>query len=355
MSRFGLFTSWRVAVTLALAVAGCHGGVPEDIPSADTRKITIADRFYDVVALDAKKAVVCGYAGKILMTEDAGYTWQIIPSGTDKALYSLHFADPTHGWIVGQEGLILHSGDGGKSWARQTSGATVYLFSVAFVNAQEGWAVGDKATFVHTSDGGKSWTLGKLASNTGLTADQQLLAQEPVLYDVKFLDARTGWIVGEFGNIYHTTDGGRTWKTQQGTLIGEGIYDSLDLPTFFGAAFSDASNGVAVGLETKIARTRDGGAKWAFDQLDVKDGTGDPLYQPFIFPDTTAWAVGAAGMVVHQRSTGEPWLRVPLGMEVNTWLRGIHFLNKDDGWVVGGFGLIMHTTDGGKTWLPALG
>jgi len=114
-------------------------------------------------------------------------------------------------------------------------------------------------------------------------------------------------------------------------------------------------NGVVAGLETKIARTRDGGKTWKFEQLDVKDATGDPLYAPFQFPDTTAWTVGAAGLVVHQRSTGEPWLRVSLGHEVNTWLRGVYFLDKNDGWVVGGYGHILHTTDGGQTWLQMFG
>ena len=48
MHRYGPM-AWVVAV-FALMGAGCHREVPEDIPSADTRKITIADRFYDVVA-----------------------------------------------------------------------------------------------------------------------------------------------------------------------------------------------------------------------------------------------------------------------------------------------------------------
>lgn len=355
MTRFPLSTRWQMAMVLLLATAGCHRDVPPDIPSADTRKITIADRFYDVVALDAQKAIVCGYAGKILMTEDAGFNWTLVPSGTDRALYSLRFPDATHGWIVGQDGLILHSEDGGKTWSRQNSGANVYLFSVDFVNNQEGWIVGDKATYLHTSDGGQKWQLSKLAGEKDLSADEAILSEEPVLYDVQFLDSKMGWIVGEFGNIYHTTDGGQNWKTQQETLIGEGIYSSLDIPTFFGASFVDPMNGVVAGLETKIARTRDGGKTWKFEQLDVKDATGDPLYAPFQFPDTTAWTVGAAGLVVRQRSTGEPWLRVSLGREVNTWLRGVYFLDKNDGWVVGGYGHILHTTDGGQTWLQMFG
>jgi len=59
--------------------------------------------------------------------------------------------------------------------------------------------------------------------------------------------------------------------------------------------------------------------------------------------------------VLRQRSTGEPWMRVSLGREVNTWLRGIYFIDKNDGWIVGGFGHILHTTDGGQTWLQMLG
>lgn len=354
MHRYGP-TAWLVAA-LALAGAGCHGGVPEDIPSADSRKITIADRFYDVAALDEKQTVVVGYAGKILRTEDAGYTWSIVPSGTDRALYSVSFPDPTHGWIVGQDGLILHSADGGKSWTRQATAVPVYLFDVDFVDAKNGWAVGDKATTVHTADGGATWAAGKIGSDEKLSADEALLAQEPVLYGVRFIDAATGWIVGEFGNIYHTTDGGTTWRTQQETLIGaEGTFDVLDIPTFFGVSFANPTTGVTAGLETKLAITTDGGAVWKFDQTAIKDSTGDPLYQPFLFPDGTGWAVGAAGTVVQRAAPGEPWQRVSLGMEVNTWLRGVHFRTKDDGWVVGGYGLILHTTDGGKSWLPALG
>ena len=115
MSRFRLSAWWHIA--LLLAVAGCHREVPEDIPSADTRKITIADRFYDVVALNAQKALVCGYAGKILMTEDGGYTWQLISSGTDKALYAMHFADATRGLRkkrVGAEHVIGQKLPGGS-------------------------------------------------------------------------------------------------------------------------------------------------------------------------------------------------------------------------------------------------
>ena len=167
---------------------------------------------------------------------------------------------------------------------------------------------------MHTIDGGRSWQLGKISTgDEGLTADEALLSQDPVLYDVQFLDRRTGWVVGELGNIYHTTDGGRTWSSQQESLLGHGIFDVLDIPTFFGVHFIDANNGITAGLDGKIARTRDGGQNWQFEKLEAQVPFVDPLFQPFQFPDGTAWAVGAAGQVARQTSPGEPWKRASAG------------------------------------------
>jgi photosystem II stability/assembly factor-like uncharacterized protein len=353
MQRVRLSAWWLAAVSTA--IVGCHREVIEDLPQFE-RKISIADRFYDVEALDAQTAIVVGYAGKILRTVDGGMTWEVMPSGVDKALYSVDFPDPQNGWICGQSGLILRTTDGGKTWQRQQTPTPVYLFSIDMVSATEGWAVGDRATTLHTSDGGTTWTAGKVTSTEKLTEDEAILSEDPVLYGVQFVDAQTGWVVGEFGNIYHTADRGRSWRTQQESLIGgEGVFDALDIPSFFGLHFADASNGVAAALEGRIARTRDGGATWKYDEFDVTDPIVDPLTQPYLFADTTGWVVGVAGEVARQTEVGAAWRRASLGMEVLTWLSGIDWVDPQNGWIVGGYGLILHTTDGGKSWVPSLG
>ena len=121
--------------------------------------------------------------------------------------------------------------------------------------------MGYKSILLKTVDAGKTWTLHKLAtaSQEHLSAEDAVASQDPVLYDVQFLDDKNGWVVGEFGRICHTTDGGLTWTEQQGSLIGGEIFDALDLPTFFGVQFTNLQNGVAAGLDGKIARTQDGG------------------------------------------------------------------------------------------------
>src|SRR5947208_7867186 len=36
------------------------------------------------------------------------------------------------------------------------------------------------------------------------------------LYDVKAVDGREAWAVGNFGAIYHTADAGKTWQPRDG-------------------------------------------------------------------------------------------------------------------------------------------
>jgi len=337
------------------AAAGCHQEVKE-IPLL-ARLIGISDRFYDVQAIDADHVIVVGYGGKILTTSDGGFTWSKVDSGTNRALYRVHFVDPNHGWISGQEGLILHTSDGGKTWERQKSGTQVYLFALQFLDTMHGWAVGDKSIFLETVDGGKNWTLRKITppSRKQLTAEEAVVSQDPVLYDLQFLDARTGWAVGEFGSIYHTADGGQNWTEQQQSLIGGQVMDVLDLPTFFGVGFSNDQEGLVAGLDGKVARTHDGGASWAFEPMQLDYPIVDPLFTPHLFADGSGWAVGAAGEVLHLTPGAQRWQRAKLGMEVVTWLRGMYWRDANDGWIVGGLGLILHTKDGGKSWIPSLG
>jgi photosystem II stability/assembly factor-like uncharacterized protein len=351
-------------VFVALAL-GCHREV-EMLPLIE-RTIYQTDRFFDVQAISRDHAVVVGYGGKILETRDRGRNWTILPSGTDVALYGVHFVDDDHGWIVGQDGLILATTDGGKTWTPQESNATyeesdgavkrAYLFNIAATDASTAWAVGDRSILVSTTDGGKTWRSRKVPMEADLTGGQSLAAMDPIFYDVKFIDRQNGWIVGEFGKIMHTTDGGETWKEQTKTLLeGTEFFDLLDLPTLFGLHARDQQNAVAAGLEAHIARTRDGGARWAYDKVEGGEvKLVDPLYDVVEFPEGGGWAVGAAGQVVRTDAGSGVWNRADIGQDVLTWLRAVNFSDPQNGWMVGGYGIIYHTEDGGKTWLPAQG
>ncbi len=342
-----------VAVLVGIGAVGCHPEV--ELPPLPELKISlIGDRFFDVKALSPDRALVIGYRGKVLETNDSGRTWNVIPMPTDRALYNIRFADAQNGWICGQAGVILNTKDGGKTWTEQKSNTDTYLFALYPTSATHVYAVGDKSTLVETRDGGATWTARKLSqAGENISEDIALAVQDPIFYDIEFADEQNGWIVGEFGTIRHTTDGGQTWTDQQQTLLGGGIVDILDLPTLFGVHFVNNQEGVAAGLEGKIAHTHDGGNTWKFDSVGDKVTIEDPLYAPFLFPDGKGWVIGAGGEVVTKEPGDESWKRAQLGMRLFTWLRGIDFFDHNNGWIVGGFGTILKTKDGGKTWTPS--
>lgn len=334
------------------ALSSCHEEGNE--VSLSNRLITISDKFYDVAAISPEKAIVVGYGGKILMTTDGGKSWQVKPSGTELALYNVKFADDQNGWVCGQDGLILHTQDGGETWRKQESGLALSIFALWFVNPTHGWAVSEQATYLRTTSGGESWEVGRIeASLEGVDEDATLALVDPTLYDIHFIDEQTGWMAGEFGKIYHSTDGGVSWQEQQGTLLGQaGIDDALNLPTWFGISFLNADEGITVGLEGKMATTTDGGKTWNFTTLQTSTFSTDPLYDPFV-RDGFGWITGGSGRVLHLQN-GE-WRPAQLGLPVVTWLRAIDFFDDNNGWIVGGYGTIIHTTDGGKTWRPSFG
>jgi len=343
----------RFLPLLLLSFTACHQDIKE-VP-LKTPLTGVSDKFYDVKALSPEKALVVGYGGKILMTTDGGRTWKAKASGTEVALYNVQFVDEQNGWISGQDGLMLRTTDGGETWQKQETGVSVPLFALWFVDKNHGWAVGQQATYVRTTDGGETWQEGRIeASVEGVSEDATLAMNDPTLYDVHFVDEKTGWMVGEFGKIYHSTDGGVTWVEQQNALLGQaGFTDALNLPTWFGVRFINANEGVVVGLEGKIAKTTDAGKTWTFTGLNLAQVSTDQLYAPLWVGKDNGWVVGAAGRVL-RLDNGE-WKPASLGIRSVTWLRSIDFFDENSGWIVGGYGTILHTTDGGKTWLPSVG
>lgn len=350
----------RTLLGIAAALfAACHAGV-DDAPLTQ-QKIYFSDKFFDVAALGPERALVVGYGGKILETTDGGFSFEARESGTDLALYDVSVVGEKI-WISGQEGLILHSADDGKTFAAQKSNTQNYLFAIQMIDASRGFAVGDRSTIVKTTDGGKTWVAETLTPVPPEGADpndpdQMLAMQDPVLYDLHFLNENVGWVVGEFGRILHTTDGGASWHEQQTSLMGEatGIVDPMDIPTFFGVHPLSEREVIVTGLEGRIARTTDGGATWAFEPMKLAYPIVDPLYDAVVTADGTGWAVGAAGEVVTRKPGAETWSRAELGMSLHTWIRSVDFADPQHGWLVGGYGNVLYTSDGGKSWRLCVG
>ncbi|CAN1600393.1 protein of unknown function [Pseudomonas mediterranea] len=130
---------------------------------------------------------------------------------------------------VGERGIVLLSDDSGKSWRQARVPVSVSLTAVQFVDDEQGWAVGHMGVVLHSTDGGETWVKqldGVAAAQLALVAAQQGGDAKPVedaerlvadgpdkpFLDLYFSDRRNGYVVGAYGLILHTVDGGGTWK-----------------------------------------------------------------------------------------------------------------------------------------------
>jgi len=172
--------------------------------------------------------------------------------------------------------------------------------------------------------------------------------KDTIFNDVFFSDARNGWIVGEFGTILHTEDGGGTWQPQHCQDIVPVILETeweRPMPALYGLYFTDNSTGWIVGMEGVILYTEDGGNGWT----RIESDTDNPLYSIQIM-DSKGWAVGNKGSYVMSSDGGRSWELKPDAIKTKFWLRDVEFFDEANGIIVGSRGTIAKSGDAGETW-----
>ena len=178
---------------------------------------------------------------------------------------------------------------------------------------------------------------------------ERLLTAHDDLFGIHLDAGSTGWIVGAFGLILHTRDGGRTWAH------GAGITPR----TLTDVSFADDRHGFAVGNGGTIIATTDGGSSWG----KLASGVEEHLLALHAVSRREVHAVGAFGTILSTADGGSTWNRHKLPWEkliprvveeighLEPNLNGVHFITRSVGWTVGEFGLILRTVDGGRTWV----
>ena len=204
-----------------------------------------------------------------------------------------------------------------------------HVSAVEFPDPQHGWAlIGMNGDLFATSDGGRTW----VGQATGY--DGELLA-------LNFVDPLRGWIVGRYA-VLRTVDGGQTWmrqptpelKREDGSLIG--LTD---------VAFVDGRQGWVVGNCGVIMSTADGGESWGLQR--GPDCSGPNLRRVFFADAERGWAVSAMeGPLFATRDGGKTWNEQPAAP-----LTDVFFADASHGWAVGPDSTVLSTSDGGATWV----
>jgi photosystem II stability/assembly factor-like uncharacterized protein len=265
-------------------------------------------------------------------------------------LNKIFFIDEKNGWVIGSKGAILNTRNGGLSWTEQISGTKKGLIGMKFLDLNNGWIVGEEELMLHTENGGNTWKSNKDISELSFTNKIinyiiPLNFKGADLFDVHFIDKDNGWaaggITGEYIKILHTSDGGKTWETQEKTLSGETL---KELETVCSVVkFTDRENGWAIGLEGILLHTTDGGEKWNYH----KDITSKTIFGMDL-KDNHGWFVGSDGTILHTPDGGKTWETQESGTK--DFLYDVFFTDAQYGWIIGDDGHILHTEDGGKKW-----
>lgn len=151
-----------------------------------------------------------------------------------------------------------------------------------------------------------------------------------------------GGIRYDHGDILKTTDGGKTWNSQDENLI-KALYkiNVASHDTIF-----------SCGMDGKIFRTRDGGNTWDLFQSYLYR----PIRDIFMVDSKTGYCCGGEGYkigyIYHTTNGGDLWIIDTFSIE----FRAIFFLNENTGYAAG-YGAIFKTVDGAATWqiTPATG
>ncbi|HKQ73828.1 MAG TPA: YCF48-related protein [Blastocatellia bacterium] len=244
---------------------------------------------------------------------------------TDKNLRAIYFVDSMTGWAAGDAGAVFRTTDGGRNWKPLLSGAAANIDFITFIDWNHGWMLGESGGKMGEET--ESGNILLITTNGGRTWTRKPLPNVTSLY---FTDLKTGWAVGRNSTLLKTTDGGLEWSKVESIekLIGAPIESSNYNFGFSDVNFTDAEHGWVIGNFYGRARSDIGGI------FMTSDG-------------------------------GVTWKRVPVtfqtqhnsGRFTSGMLHSIHFSDSNTGSVTGEmydgdgrFFFALHTRNGGLTW-----
>lgn len=267
-------TGWAVGGTSAPAILKtANGGTNWNAQSAPGPQ-----NLMGVDAWDMNNALISGYGGVVNRTTNGGSNWSNVYYAGSGILRTIDYTDASTVYIGGTDNgnyaRYIKSTNSGANWSGISSpGADNY--AMRFIDANTGWAT--HATIQKTTNGGASWV-------------NQLTFPGYLGMGMDVIDANTVYVVGQtgagYGFVYKTTNGGISWNNITPGGANAPVYRAVD--------FVDANTGWIVGNNGTIYMTVDGGASW----IQQTSGTINTLYGISAVDANTAWAVGINGTIV---------------------------------------------------------
>jgi len=158
------------------------------------------------------RIVAVGERGHVIYSDDEGQTWTQAEVPVSVTLNAVDFGSDSSGWVVGHSGVVLHSGDAGATWQLQFDG--LQAAELVIESREEQIAAMEERIeqAPEAEKGDLEWALDDLFfALENVQADMEIGPVNPLL-DVWFENDQHGFVVGAYGMVLRTQDGGETWE-----------------------------------------------------------------------------------------------------------------------------------------------
>jgi photosystem II stability/assembly factor-like uncharacterized protein len=278
-------------------------------------------------------------------TPDFGSTWAPEHILTGRDFFGVYALDASRVWTCGRSGEIWHTSNGGDTWTRQNLAGPKYASRIAMLDSLYGWSSGGEAIALYTTNGGSQWRMFYLPET--LFPNESIDFQGLSLCDRRHIWMAAGrypegdTFLGGQGYVFQLQDWGDSI-----TYIFQRKDTTYD---YFDVDFVDSLNGWIVGGDDRtglaaVFRTTDGGTNWS---PQVVPG-GARLLRGVTFVNANeGWACGRNGTIIHTSDGGNSWELQNSGQD--TTLFDVSFAGPLLG-LIAGNSKILRTTDGGQHW-----
>ncbi len=282
-------------VTAAAAIAAVDPGTLPAEPARLAARTLLLD-----IARAGSRLVAVGDRGHVLLSDDDGVKWeQAEQVPTQNLLTGVCFSDEKRGIAVGHDEIVLVTQDAGRTWERKRyrPDAQRPLLDVWCGAEGRAIAVGAYGAYIVSTDFGATWASqdfepkpmagAKPAAAEADELDDGSLG-DPHLNRIAAASPMRLYIAAEAGHLYRSDDAGASWVELPSPYEG----------SFFGMTPLAGDSVLAYGLRGNLFRSDDAGASWH----RLETGTVAMLNDAVPLPGGAVAIVGLSGVVLVNRN-----------------------------------------------------
>lgn len=233
------------------------------------------------------RVIGVGLRGLIALSDDRGATWRQASVPVQSDLTAVAFPTDHRGWAVGHDGVILTTSDAGETWIKQLDGLIAAPSMVEYYQRR-----------VEAGEVSMQRYVDQTKVNVSVPGALPYLG-------VHFENEQVGYVVGSFGLIMRTQDGGKTWEPWLHHVDNEKVFNLNTIQQIGSTLYMVGERGIF----------------WTFDKTKQRFNSRASGYEGTLYgiagKDNILLVVGLAGTVLRSADSGVTWQKVAIDTSEN--------------------------------------